>query len=1000
VRTLHLSLAVLLGLVMTTLSAQDAAKPDPEKAKQIAELEKQLADLQGKLTKLKDASVPKPVLAMKDVLTWKTLASDQLSNDGNWLAYRLVPAEGDGEVIVRSTKTDKEYKFPAGSGPGTFDFSEDSQYAAFTVNPPSTMARIASILPSSVRRPQPKVILVKLADGTKTEFEGVRRFAFSGEAASHFVLQRNPAEAASSTLPTLPAGITLPASLAAATGASTASGSDLLIHELATGSQLVLGNVSDFGFDKSGKHLVMLIDAKDQVGNGIQIRTLASGTVQSIDSGKASYQSLDWNEDENAFTVKKAVEDSSFENKQVSIIGVQFTEKGPVKTVYDPKEDKTFPKELVISTSRGVNWNDDFQSFIFGVVENKKKTSSSPVAKDGKEPEKKDGKEPEKKDGAPATKAAAANDKPDLVIWHWKDERIQPMQQVQQDTDRRFAYTAVYHLNSKKFVRLADDALRNVTLSPRHKIAIGLDAKPYERMGNLDGKRVRDVYSVDPQTGEKKKIATKLRFVMGASPDGKWLLFHDQGHFQVVEVATGVLKNLTQGVPATFYDVEDDHPVDKPPTPVMGWSKDSTAIWVSDGWDVWQLSVTGAPAINRTVDGKKDQLRYRARFVLDPEEKGIDISKPQMLGFYGEWSKKTGILKLDPAANGGAKLLNVDAEVTSLKKAKKAETFTYRKETSNEYPDVYVADATLQNGKKLTDANPQQAKFAWSSGAKLIEYTGTKGTKLQGALYLPANYEAGKSYPCVVYIYEKLTDNFHKYKMPRAYGFDAATYTSAGYAVLNPDITYQINDPGISSVTCVTAALDAAVKTGIVDKARVGLQGHSWGGYQTAFIITQSNAFKAACAGAPLTNLVSMYSSIYWNSGSANQPIFESSQGRFTGGYWEQQEAYLRNSPVFHATKVQTPLLLLHNDKDGAVDFTQGIEYYNTLRRLDKSVVMLQYKGENHGLAKPANRKDYYVRMREYFDHYLQGKPAPKWMTEGVPLLKMDEHLKETRGGS
>jgi dipeptidyl aminopeptidase/acylaminoacyl peptidase len=231
--------------------------------------------------------------------------------------------------------------------------------------------------------------------------------------------------------------------------------------------------------------------------------------------------------------------------------------------------------------------------------------------------------------------------------------------------------------------------------------------------------------------------------------------------------------------------------------------------------------------------------------------------------------------------------------------------------------------------------------------------------------------------------------------VPTASGFNKSVYTSNGYAVFTPDIAYQVNDPGRSAVWCVLPALEAAIATGVVDRDRVGLHGHSWGGYQTAFLITQTDAFKAAVAGAPLTNLVSMYSSIYWNTGSANQPIFESSQGRFTAGYWDEPEAYTRNSPIYFAKNVKTPLLLLHNDRDGAVDFNQGVEYYNTLRRLGKPVVMLQYRGENHGLSRPGNQKDYAVRMRQFFDHHLQGKPAPAWLADGVPHLKHEEHLRE-----
>jgi dipeptidyl aminopeptidase/acylaminoacyl peptidase len=306
-----------------------------------------------------------------------------------------------------------------------------------------------------------------------------------------------------------------------------------------------------------------------------------------------------------------------------------------------------------------------------------------------------------------------------------------------------------------------------------------------------------------------------------------------------------------------------------------------------------------------------------------------------------------------------------------------------------------VTDASLAHGQKVTDANPQQKDFLWSSGVRLVDYTSTRGEKLQGALWLPANYEAGKKYPMLVYIYEKLSQAANDYPQPGYNGFNIAHYTSNGYAVLEPDIVYKVNDPGMSAVACVVPAVKAAIATGVVDAEKVGLQGHSWGGYQTAFLVTQTDIFHAAVAGAPLTDMVSMYSLIYKNTGGTNQAIFENSQGRFKGGYWDNTEAYIRNSPVYHATNVHTPLMILHNDKDGAVDQTQGIEYFNTLRRMGKPVILLEYKGENHGLAKPENMKDYTVRMREFFDHYLMDKPAPKWMEEGIPLLKMKDHLDE-----
>ena len=278
----------------------------------------------------------------------------------------------------------------------------------------------------------------------------------------------------------------------------------------------------------------------------------------------------------------------------------------------------------------------------------------------------------------------------------------------------------------------------------------------------------------------------------------------------------------------------------------------------------------------------------------------------------------------------------------------------------------------------------------------LIDYVSDKGDKLQGTLFLPAGYVEGQKYPTVVYYYEKLSQTRHNWSNPgySGTGWNPNIYTSNGFAVFIPDIVYKLDDPGMSAVWCVIPAVKEAIKTGVIDEKNIGIHGHSWGGYQTSFLITQTDMFKAAAAGAPLTNMISMYDLIYWNSGGGNMSIFEASQGRFRGGPWENWEAYERNSPVYHVKNVTTPLLLLHNDKDGAVDFTQGIEYYSALRRLKKPVVMMQYKGENHGLSKLENRKDYSVRMMEFFDHHLKGEAAPDWWKSGVNLLDLEEHLK------
>jgi dipeptidyl aminopeptidase/acylaminoacyl peptidase len=356
------------------------------------------------------------------------------------------------------------------------------------------------------------------------------------------------------------------------------------------------------------------------------------------------------------------------------------------------------------------------------------------------------------------------------------------------------------------------------------------------------------------------------------------------------------------------------------------------------------------------------------------------------------------VSRVDPGKPGAQPLLFEDARF-AFQKARNADVFAYTRQTFTEYPDFWILNnRSFAGGFKVTDVNPQIKDLAMSAGTRLIDYKSDKGDRLQGALYLPANYEPGRKYPLLVTIYEKRSQNKNGFVNPsETQTPNARMYTSRGYAVLDPDIVYKINDPGMSAVWAVIPAVKAAIATGIVDEKNVGIWGHSWGGYQTAFLVTQTNIFKAAVAGAALTDMVSMYHSVYWNTGGANQAIFEASQGRFKGNPTENYDAYIRNSPVFHAHKVTTPLMLLHNDKDGAVDFNQGITYFNALRQLGKEVIMLEYVGENHGVSRPANQRDYAQRMTEWFDHYLMGKPAPEWMKNGIPRLQMAEHLASRR---
>ena len=968
-------------------------------------------------------------LTAADLKAWKSIRSPAVSNDGKWFAYVLVPNEGDATVVVRQTADGAtEQRFPigepptpqgnpfaAGGAPATLAISSDAKFVAFTIYPTQREARRLR----QQRRPvQNKVAVVNLATGQKTEYDKIRRFAFSGDKPQVIALYGYGAETSGAAPNGAPgAGA---AGGAGTPPASRVEGADLLLVTLATGSVINIGNVGDFAFDESGNYLAYTIDARDQIGNGVQLRDLRTDVVRPLDSDQALYRRLTWADSGPALAVLRGKPDSAAKDTLYSVVA--FTGIGSAtqkKAIFDAAGRAEFPSGMKVSADRAPRISDDFSTVFFGIREAKPKAAPEVMAnRDGAAQ-----RPPIVQAGAPGeggTRNQPRIDPDDenstLILWHWKDPRLQSQQLVQEQADRTYSYFAEYRIADNKFVRLSDDALRQVTVLPHDRFAYGVDSREYDQRASYDGRRYADIYSVDLRTGARTPVLKKgLSFFGLPSPDGKQLLFWgDDANYWALDLATAQKRNVTKDAPVSFANTDDDHNnIVPPPRPVLAWSKDASAVLLTDGWDVWRVPVNGSgKATNLTTDGRKNQIRYQRlyTFATGPTstrgrgraggpglEDGIDLTKPLYFGMYGEWTKKEGLARIDPG-KVGATTLRWDDAAYSFTKAKDADVYLYTRQTAIDFPNYFVASPDFKSGRQITDANPQQKEFAWSSGARLIKYVSDKGDTLQGALYLPANYEPGKKYPLLVTIYEKRSQLLNSYATPSETSTpNRSIYTSRGYAVLDPDIVYRVNDPGMSAVWCVLPAVRAAIATGMIDSTHIGLWGHSWGGYQTAFLVTQTNMFHAAVAGAPLTDLVSMYSSIYWNTGGTNQGIFESSQGRFKGNFIANYDAYIRNSPAFHADKVTTPLVILHNDKDGAVDFNQGITYFNTLRQLGKDVILLEYVGENHGLQRPVNQKDYAVRMREWFDFQLKGDKPADWIVNGVPRLKMEDHLKERR---
>ncbi|PZR27157.1 MAG: S9 family peptidase [Citrobacter freundii] len=958
---------------------------------------------------------PRP-MGWKDISSWRSVSpfSVSLSPDGNWVAYPLMAREGDGELIVRKVNADTIYKkYAIGGTSAGFSFSEDGKWLAFKESTKFKEAKAAAKTPG--KQLFDKLILVELATGKQTEFERAGVYSFNGKLSSHLAV----AIVKERTMGGKP---------------DDPRGADLLIVELASGKTQNIGNVGEFDFNKAGNLLAYTIDATNKTGNGLYLLNVGNKQTAVLDNDKAVYKSLSWNEDGDAFALLKTIKDEKYKSDKGVVIGVKNVIAVPAVTIYDPAKDSlAFPKGMTISSNRRPYWSDDLGRLFFGIAalqpakkENADTAKKAPVTASAQtEAEKIDklktdtsiksladlkkalAKLETKPDAKPAAAPADDITKPDMIIWNWQDKRLQSRQQVMEMQDKNFTYLASYTLAGSSFKQLNDSSIRTLSVFPKQLYAVATDIRDYELDQNLDGQSYSDLYIVDLKTGaktlfEQKFYQASFSAYPQASPDGTKFVYGKDGHFYIYDILAKTNINITEKVPTSFINTEDDHNVTKPLMGVVGWSSDNKYVLVRDLWDIWQIPVNGKEAAtNLTVSGRNDKTRFQGRFILDRDEKGIDLKKPMYVRMYGEWTKKAGVGRIEPGSKGlkaGVKtLVWDDISLNTMVKAKNADVYMFSKETFTQPTEFYTANAMMENAKQVTQNAPDRDRYTWSAGVQLVNYVSDKGDSLQGALFLPAGYEKGKKYPTVVYYYEKMSQSLNSYSNPDfpGGGWQPAMYTSNGYAVFMPDIVYKMDDPGMSAVWCVLPAVKAAIATGVIDEKNIGIQGHSWGGYQTAFLATQTSMFKAAAPGAALTNMVSMYDLIYWNSGGGNMSIFEASQGRFKGAPWENWDSYLRNSPIYYVKNVTTPILLLHNDKDGAVDFTQGIEFYNALRRLKKPVVMITYKGENHGIAKLENRKDYAVRMMEFFDYHLKGKPAPDWWKSGVEKSALEEHLEK-----
>jgi dipeptidyl aminopeptidase/acylaminoacyl peptidase len=931
-----------------------------------------------------------------DYDSWRAIAGQKLSNDGKFLAYGVFPQDGDGEVIVRNLVTGQETRFAAGLRPtpapaatpeeateapvrgAVIEFSADSRTVIFNVFP--TKAETDKAKKDKKPAPRDGMTIVDLASGKTVKIDRVRRFAMPEDAAGYLAYQKEgpessgggPDAAQENGLNDQQAGRGGRGGRGGAGGGARPQfGTDLVLRTIADGSERTFSDVVEFSLGRDGKQMVYAVSARDGAKNGVFAVNVSGGEPAALLSGKGKYLKITWDEAQKQLVFLSDRDDQT--SKPAKFKLYRWDRQAPAASKLASGASAGFRKEFVISENGAVSFSKDGSHVYFG--------AAPPVA--------------EKKDDTDGS----SDDKAIVELWSYKDDFIQPIQKVQATRDRNRSFTAAVSVATGKVTQLADSNMETATLSENPQYVLGSDNRDYRRAQDYGG-RDSDFYLFDTNSGTSKLVAKKARGPFTWSPSGRYLLAFDGKDWNTVSVPDGKTSNLTSAIAAKFWNEEDDHPDTPPAYGSAGWTQDGKYVLLYDHYDIWRVAPDGSGAKNITAGyGRTHNLRFRyVREDSDTRERWIDSSKPLLLHAENLDTWDTGFFRASTDGGEPKQLILSAKNLSTPVKAKNADVYLLTEQDFSEFPDLVTTNSTFKELRKVSHANPQQDQLAWGT-SEVTHYRNGDGVMLSAALYKPANFDPKKKYPMMVYIYEKLTQNV-KHFVPPAPGtnINLSYYTSNGYLVLTPDIVYTVGYPGQSALKCVLPAIQAQVDRGFVDENAIGIQGHSWGGYQIAYMVTQTKRFKAVAAGAPVADMISAYDGIRWGTGLPRQFQYERTQSRIGGSIWEYPTRFIENSPIFWADKVATPVMILQNDGDDAVPWYQGIEFFLALRRLGKEAYLFNYNGQPHGLRNRADQKDYTIRLQQYFDHFLKGAPAPDWMEKGVPYLEKDKTALSTLG--
>ncbi|MBI5858732.1 MAG: S9 family peptidase [Sphingobacteriales bacterium] len=954
--------------------------------------------------------------------SWQHIGERMISNDGKWVVYTIDPQQGDNELVIQSS--DAQYKKTVPRGYNAL-ITEDSRYVIFKIKPfykDTRDARIKKKKPADM--PKDSLAIVELGKEEIWKKEKVKAYKTPQKSFGWVAyLLEDPisqpglpaktdrwkdstkkindsltrlVDSLQKVIETMPEpkkkkkkkeddDEELTSGYSDADGDEISSptddkGNDLVLRNISNGEEIIFYNVLEYYFSKTNDKLLV-----EMTRNPRDSFSVPQVLLYDCKTGKSTSLSKSGNDFRNFAMTDDGSQIAYVAEREAKPKELQkfyklwyYKEQMDSATLLADKFSVGMKLGMTISEFGNLNFSKSGKRLFFG---------TAPIQ-------------------PPKDTSLVEFEHAKVDIWHYNDDYLQTVQNypARLKAAREENFLAVYDLETKTIKQLGSKEILQVlqTNEGDGDTFVGVTDFGKRVESQWRGNTLKNIYAIDVNSAEKKLVKENLFGQVYPSSTGKYIMWYDRKARNYFAWDGSTTRNITEKIKVPLWNEEYDQPDEPNNYGVMGWHEGDSAVYVYDRYDVWRVSFNETGSKNITGFGRPSKSSYRY-LKLNEDEKFITFTQPLHFRTQNQETKESSLV-VGAISENAPMMATIDAgkySYSMVGKAKNSDNIIYAKENYIQSPDLYFnnnrVEITGSHSKmkrveseiKLSFINSRQPNYLWGT-AELVNWKAYNGKDATGIVYKPENFDPKKKYPMIVYFYEKLSDGLFDYKEPAPIrsAVNVPYFVSNGYIIFMPDIEYKVGHPGQSAYDYIVSGSRALVKKGWVDSTKIAIQGHSWGGYQAAQLATMTKLFKVVWAGAPVANMTSAYGGIRWESGVNRQWQYEKGQSRIGGTLWDKLPLYLENSPLFHLDKVTAPMVMMHNDADGAVPWYQGIEMFTALRRLGKKVWMFNYNGQGHGLTQRQDMLDYHIRMQQFFDYMLKGAKPAKWITEGVPAVK------------